>query len=396
MKERYEIMDRMGKGKNSEVYKAFDRRLNRYAAVKKQCREEADILREANVLMKLKHPAIPVVYDVYEEERCLVMEYMEGTNLLTLLEEGPLSEEKAVKIGIGISECLQYLHGLQEKMIYRDLKPANILIDKEGRVKLIDFDSVYLEQEKEGKRTWSGTYGYSAPEQFEAGQKIDERSDIYGVGATLYHLLTGRNPSRPPYHFYKIREVNPLVSKELEQVVGRCMEKEKEKRYADMTQVLDALQRLEKLPKRGWHSHKKTKGRYMVEQKKNVILTEKSNGGLFVMLVFLCFLTFLSGYGYGKEEGNPLPETIYAKEETAILPLITYNGKREQIIIKNGAFYETAQDFHMALPKECLGTEGAEVTVICKKLENGNKSQRVLLLKEKEEAVTAAAFLDTR
>ena len=383
MEKRYEIVDRIGKGKNSEVYKAFDRRLNRYVVVKKQRRENGAILWEANVLMKLKHPAIPVVYDVYEEECCMIMEYMEGKNLLSLVEEGPMSEENAVKIGIKIAECLRYLHGLPEKIIYRDLKPANIIIDQEGKVKLIDFDSVFVEKEKGVKKIWSGTYGYSAPEQFEAGREIDERSDVYGLGTTLYHLLTGRNPSQPPYHFYKIRKVNPLISEELEKVVETCMAEEKEKRYADMDEVLEALNSCEKLSKKVWRRHKSLRKKYMVEQEKNVLFTEKSGGGLFVMLVFLCVLTFFTGFSYGKEQGKTLPETVYAKEDTDILPLITYNGKREKIVIRNGSFYETAQDFHMALPKECLGTEGAEVTVICKKLENGKKSERVLLLKEK-------------
>jgi len=387
METRYEIMDRVGKSENSEVYKAYDRHLNRYVAIKKIYREEGYLFREAEILMKLKHPAIPVIYDVCKEEdnRCIIMEYMEGRNLLTLLEEEEsMEEEIVVRIGISIAECLQYLHSLPSKMIYRDLKPSNILIDETGKVKLIDFDSAFMENEREGKKIRTGTYGYSAPEQFEGKQDIDEKSDIYGLGTTLYHLLTGCDPSRPPYHFYKIREINPLVSEELEKVVETCMAEEKEKRYGNMEEVLGELKRCEKMPRKRRRMYGGQKRRYMVEQKKNVLLTSKAGGGLFTMIIFICILLFFSGFTYGRGQGGKIPETIYAKGTDEILPLITYNAKREKIIIKNGAFYETDQDFHMALPKECLGEKGVEVTVICKELESGTKRERVLLLKEKK------------
>ena len=386
METRYEIMDKVGKGGSSEVYKAFDRRLNRLVAIKKIHREEGYLFQEAEILMKLKHPAIPVIYDIVKEgeERCIIMEYMEGRNLLSLLgEEEPIEEKTAVRIGIRIAECLQYLHALPEKIIYRDLKPANILIDEARNVKLIDFDSAFFGNGRGKKRIRSGTYGYSAPEQFESGQDIDERSDIYGLGTTLYHLLTGMNPSKPPYHLYKIREKNPFISEKLEQVVETCMAEEKEKRYKNMEEVISELKRCERMPEKKWRIPKRQKRRYMVEQKKNILLTGKAGGGLFVMVLLVCFLTFFSGFTYGRGQSGNIPETIYAKETDEILPLITYNGKREKIIIKNGTFYETDQDFHMALPKECLGEKGVEVTVICKELGSGKERERVLLLKEK-------------
>lgn len=387
METRYEIMEEVGRGGNSEVYKAFDRRLNRYVAIKKIHKEEGYLFQEAEILMKLKHPAIPVIYDIIREgeNRYIIMEYMAGRNLLSLLEEEePMEEKTVIKTGIRIAECLQYLHNLPEKIIYRDLKPANILIDEAGNVKLIDFDSAFFGSGRRGKIIRSGTYGYSAPEQFETGQDIDERSDIYGLGTTLYHLLTGMNPSKPPYHLYKIREKNPFISEELENVVETCMAEEKEKRYENMEEVISALKRCEKIPEKRRRIHKKQKRRYMVEQKKNILLTGKSGGGLFVMVLFACFLTFFSGVTYGRGQSSNIPEIIYARGTDEILPLITYNVKREKIIIKNGTFYETDQDFHMALPKECLGEEGVEVTVTCRELGSGRERERVLLLKEKE------------
>lgn len=387
METRYEIINKIGNGGSSEVYKAFDRHLKRYVAIKKLHKEEGYLFLEAEVLKQLKHPAIPAIYDLIREgeNNCIIMEYMEGRNLLSVLEEGePVTEEAAVRIGIRLSECLWYLHSLPQKIIYRDLKPANILIDEAGKVKLIDFDSAFMGNEREEKRIRSGTYGYSAPEQFEAKEEVDERSDIYGIGTTMYHLLTCQNPSKPPYRLYKIREINPLISKELEKVVEKCMSEKKEERYRDMEEVINELTKCESIPKRRRWITKQPKKRYMVEQKKNILLTGKAGGGLFAVLAFVCILTFFTGFVYGKENKS-VPETIYAKGNEEILPLITYNVKREKIIIKNGTFYETDRDFHMALPKECLGEEGVEVTVICKELGSGRERERVLLLKEKKD-----------
>ncbi len=393
MESRYEILDKIGEGGRSEVFKAFDRHLNRFVAIKKVNGKEEHLLLEAEILMKLKHPAIPVIYDIVKEEErnCIIMEYMEGVNLLSFLEkEGFVEEKTAVKIGIRISECLQYLHHLPEKIIYRDLKPANILLDETGQIKLIDFDSAFTGKERKDRKVRSGTYGYSAPEQFEAGLDIDEKSDIYGLGTTLYHLLTGKNPSKPPYHFYKIRDVNPLITEELEEVVENCMSEERQKRYGDMGEVLQELKRCGNITKEGRSRKKRGKRRYMIEEKKNILLTEKQGGGLFFTLLLLCMLTFFTGFVYGSDHRLEVvygkgenPEAVYAKEKDEILPLITYNVKREKILIKNGSFYETDQDFHMAIPKECLKEAGVKVTVICKELGSGKERERVLLLKEK-------------
>ena len=202
---------------------------------------------------------------------------------------------------------------------------------------------------------------------------VDERSDIYGFGATLYHILTGRNPSKPPYRLYKIREVNPFISEKLEQIVEKCMEKEKEKRYENMETVLEELRNYDK--KLGKRKRYKRRSKYMIEEKKNVFLTCKKGGGLFVLIFFMLFII-------GKQK-----ETIYAQniqEETKILPLIVYNQKREKIIIRDGTFYEVEGDFYMALPIKALdGKKGTEVTVICKNLESGEIMEKVVLLKVK-------------
>lgn len=399
MEERYLMLEGIGNGAGATVYKAFDRHLNRYVAVKRTGREEKNAFEEAEVLKRLKHPAIPIIYDVFRdgESTCMVMEYMAGKNLLSVLETGePFEEKRAVEIGLRIGECLRYLHELPEKMIYRDLKPANLILDVGDQVKLIDFDSALVKKEGQKDRHKTGTYGYSAPEQFEADGIVDERSDIYGFGTTMYHMLTGKNPSRPPYRFQKIRECNPLISEELERIVEKCMEKERKKRYANMEEVLEELNTYDKKEKkrRQW---KKEAKRYMTEEKKNILLTEKNGGGLFALLVFLCCIA-LWGQIENKQENTILPKILYARnsqssqnseegisrEEKGTLPLLLYNKKKETILIKNGTFYKTDTDFHMAIPYALFsGEKGAEITVIWKDLESGNSLEKVVLLKAK-------------
>lgn len=390
--DRYIKTENIGMGASGTVYKAFDKLLNRYVAIKRVERDEKWAWKEAEILKTLKHLSIPVIYDVLKEEEkvSIVMEYMEGENMLSVLEKGePFEEKRAVEVGIRIGECLQYLHNLPEKIIYRDLKPENLIIDAEDRVKLIDFDSAFVGRENGNEVIQTGTFGYSAPEQFEQQGMVDERSDIYGFGTTLYHMLTGKNPARPPYRIYKIREINPFISEELEQIVEKCMEQDKEKRYGSMEEILEELKNYQqKPPKKLKLKRNRRNKRYMVEETKNIFLTGKGRGGLLVAVIFAFVVEFFCKTGaFQSNLPFSLPKTVYAREiqeKDEILPLILYNAKREKIIIKEGIFYETDADFHMAIPFSVLEeTNGIEVTVVCKNLENGKSMQKEVLLKAK-------------
>lgn len=390
--DRYINTENIGMGANGTVYKAFDKLLNRYVAIKRVERDEKWAWKEAEILKTLKHLSIPVIYDVLKEEEkvSIVMEYMEGENMLSVLEKGePFEEKRAVEIGIRIGECLQYLHNLPEKIIYRDLKPENLIIDAEDRVKLIDFDSAFVGRENGNEVIQTGTFGYSAPEQFEQQGMVDERSDIYGFGTTLYHMLTGKNPARPPYRIYKIREINPFISEELEQIIEKCMEQDKEKRYGSMEEILEELKKYQQKPQKKLKLKRNRRNkRYMVEETKNIFLTGKGRGGLLVAVIFVLVVEFFCKTGaFQSNLLFSLPKTVYAREiqeKDEILPLILYNAKREKIIIKEGIFYETDADFHMAIPFSVLEeTNGIEVIVVCKNLENGKSMQKEVLLKAK-------------
>lgn len=383
---RYVKAEEVGTGANGTVYRAYDKKLNRYVAVKRIVRNEKWAWKEAEVLKKLKHLSIPAIYDVLKEKDSIsiVMEYMEGDNLLSVLEEeGGFDEKRAVAIGLQIGECLKYLHNLPEKIIYRDLKPANIIIDTEDRVKLIDFDSAFAEGTDRYDVMRTGTFGYCAPEQFHANESVDVRSDVYGFGTTLYHMLTGKNPSKPPYRIYKIRDINPLISEGLEQIAEKCMAQEKEKRYNNMEEVLEELQAYERKKKKKSCNQKK---RYMVEETKNVFLTGKRKGGLFAIFLLSIGMIFFQNEKILQEKFNEyLAETVYAKEEQEeTLPLILYNQKREKIIVRDGTFYETDADFYMALPHSVFEkAEGIELTIVCKDWKNGKIMQKAVLLKAK-------------
>lgn len=390
--ERYVKTEVIGTGANGIVYKAFDRHLKRYVAIKKVKRNEEWAWKEAEVLKQLKHLSIPVIYDVIKDEEgiSIVMEHMEGTNLLSVLEnEEMLEEKRVVEIAIQIGECMRYLHHFSNKIIYRDLKPANVIIDEKNKIKLIDFDSAFAKISMQDEKTQTGTYGYCAPEQFETDGMVDEKSDIYGLGTTMYHMLTGKNPSRPPYQLYKIREMNPFVSEKLEAIVEKCMEKEREKRYETMDEVLEELENYNKNVERRKISKQITKHtkKYMIEETKNIFLSCKKSGGLFVIIVLLCGVWFWGDKNIIKNHFRFLPETVYAKdfaEEKEILPLILYNRKKEKIIIQDGKFYETDGDFHMALPFSVFESKkGVEITVVCKDLENEKSMEKVVLIKAK-------------
>ncbi len=385
MDERYQIQESIGQGANGIVYKAYDRHLQQFVAIKHLAKQEQWALEEAEILKKLKHPSIPIVYDVlkYNEELYLVMEYMEGKNLLCILEErGMFPEEQAVKIALAVGESLFYLHHLPEKIIYRDLKPANLIIDDLYQVKLVDFDSAFFAGKRGAKETcvakdnYIGTYGYSAPEQFVKGETVDEKSDIYAFGMTLYHMLTGKNPSRPPYYLHKIRECNPLFLESLEAIVEKCIAKDRTKRYDNMEQVLADLRSYKEKKKekkirfRFWIRRRR---RYVVEGKKSIFLTAKKMGGLFLLLFFL-----------GSVAMRFWPAGIVNAAPTDVLPLVLYNDNREKIIVKDGCFYEGAGDFHMEVPKFVLNEHReVEITVICKDLQTGEKLEKVVLIRGK-------------
>jgi outer membrane protein assembly factor BamB len=242
---RYSIIRVLGVGGMGSVYQARDLRfpnVTKYAAVKEiiniadpSMREMVVKIfeREANTLASLDHPAIPKIYDYFNQgdRSFLVMEYIDGKDLETYLNDAPglLGEELVVEWAIELCDVVSYLHNHKDKdakpdpIIFRDFKPSNIMLDQHQSIRLIDFGIArnYMAGQK---GTMIGTEGYSPPEQYRG--EASPAGDIYALGATLHHLLTKQDPRiEPPFSFSErpIRKVNPAVSMELEAIINTAL-----------------------------------------------------------------------------------------------------------------------------------------------------------------------------
>lgn len=251
---KYKILNKIGQGGMSTVYLAMNERANRQWAIKeikkkgnryyRTLREE--LLAETDILKKLDHPNLPQIADVleYEDTFLIVMDYIEGRPLsLTLQEQGAQTQELVVAWAKQLCDVLAYLHSRKPPIIYRDMKPANIMLRPDGRVMLIDFGTAREYKEDHVEDTVClGTVGYAAPEQFGGNGQTDARTDIFCLGRTLYHLLTGHNPCMPPYEIYPIRHWNPQLSSGLEEIIWKCVQNDPGERYQSCAELLYALE----------------------------------------------------------------------------------------------------------------------------------------------------------
>ena len=254
LQNRYEIERLLGGGGMGMVYLAHDQRLaNRACAVKEmvdhfidqQQRIEANdyFAREADTLAQLKHAAIPAITDRFDDQNrhYLVMEYVEGRNLEEEIAArgGPLPEGLIIDIARQLCDVLAYLHGSTPPVVYRDMKPSNVMLTPKGRVVLVDFGIARLFKSAR-KGTMIGTLGFAPPEQYQG--VVDPRSDIYSLGATLHYVLTGRDPEKfPPFSFPPIRDLRPEVSTNLAGAIDRALAYQADARPASIQDFRDML-----------------------------------------------------------------------------------------------------------------------------------------------------------
>ncbi len=251
---KYEIISVIGRGGTSVVYLALHIRLKQKWAIKEIDRESCEnygiicrqLLTEADILKKLKHLSLPQIIDIIEEKDTiwLVMEYVEGECLKEILRrEGRIEEEKVLEWGRQLCQVLFYLHTRKPPIIYRDLKPSNLMIKKDGRLVLIDFGTAreYCYKEKWEDTTYLGTRGYAAPEQYGGLGQTDARTDIYCLGFTFYHLLTGFNPEKPPYKMHPPDVWEDMVSEHMKEIIVKCTRLDPKDRYQDCEELYDVL-----------------------------------------------------------------------------------------------------------------------------------------------------------
>lgn len=259
LEDRYLILGMLGKGGMSSVYKGRDLHfpnVTKLVAIKEMVNLVADqnmydmvvrnFEREADLLATLSHPAIPTIYDnfTHKNRSYLVMEFIDGQDLEEILAEVDdfLPEDRVVGWAIELCDVLHYLHNHQpQPIIFRDMKPSNVMIDQHSHIRLIDFGIARHFQPGE-KGTMIGTEGYSPPEQYRG--EASPTGDVYALGATLHHLLTKKDPRvEAPFSFAErpIRDYNQLVSPELEQVIDVALSYDPKDRYPSAAVMKEAL-----------------------------------------------------------------------------------------------------------------------------------------------------------
>ncbi|GHO99163.1 protein kinase [Reticulibacter mediterranei] len=258
LKQRYRVLQPVGKGGMGAVYKGEDTQLgNRLVAIKEMSLsalspEEREVAtthfkREAHLLAGLQHPNLPSIYDHFSESQrwYLVMSFIQGTTLqehLTSAQGGKLPLEEVLHIGRELCTVLHYLHSYTPPIIFRDLKPANIMRDKNGHLYLIDFGIARLFKPGQQKDTASYvSFGYAPPEQYGQAQTTP-RSDIYSLGATLYHLLSGYAPSQSPFRLPPLQSLVPTLPPRLVALITQMLDLDVDRRPANMMAVKQELQ----------------------------------------------------------------------------------------------------------------------------------------------------------
>lgn len=438
--DKYELLETAGAGGSGIVYKGWNRDLKCFVAVKEFHEINLIQQREIEMLKKLRHPALPGVMDYVEEngKQYLIMEYIEGITLQEYVEKnGSICETEAVGLALELAQVLKYFHNRSEPVLYRDIKPSNIMIEGKSTehtsgepsfsIRLIDLGSACLKhQEKKEEYICAGTGGYCAPEQFgeQAWEAVDERSDIYGLGTVLHFMLTGNDPSKPPYTLEPLRCYNGALAGELEKLVARATAADKKKRYGRVEELENSLRnytRKDKAVKRaaalietGYHillflllgsflyscqkledcgenilkeriaviavviillcffadrvkRNRRKAGR--VRQIKNVYLTAKCGRGLIAVLGIACAAFLLHS-----------PRLVLA-EEGELLPVVVRNSEGQKLLIRYDAVYSVEDSMRLELPAETfIAGEEYVLTLECVNSETKEKMSRTFYL----------------
>ena len=257
---KYKILNEIGHGGMSVVYLALNERANKTWAVKEVRKDGGNdqevvsqgLIAETEMLKKLHHPNLPSIVDVIDtnDSFIIVMDYIEGKSLQDLLDtSGPQSVDTVVDWAKQLCDVLGYLHSRIPPIIYRDMKPPNVMLRPNGQVMLIDFGTAReYKQHNDRDTTWLGTRGYAAPEQFGGRGQTDGRTDIYCLGATIYHLLTGYSPADTQFVVLPLGQLRPeLAGSGIEEVVATCCQPDPANRYQNCAELMYALEHIHDL-----------------------------------------------------------------------------------------------------------------------------------------------------
>lgn len=254
---KYKILSVVGRGGMSVVYLAINERANKTWAVKEVRKDgvtdfevvKQGLIVETEMLKSFDHPHLPSIIDVIDTEDSfiIVMDYIQGKSLEELLVSSgnaPQKKEDVIEWAKQLCDVLGYLHSRQTPIIYRDMKPANVMLRPDGKVMLIDFGTAReFKNQSVADTVCLGTRGYAAPEQYGGMGQTDARTDIYCLGATLYHLLTGHSPAEPPYELRPIGDwISEYSGSGLEEIIIKCTQQDPSQRYQSCAELMYALE----------------------------------------------------------------------------------------------------------------------------------------------------------
>ena len=255
---KYKILSEIGHGGMSVVYMAINEKANKTWAVKEVRKDgkmdfntvRQGLMAEIETLKKLKHPNLPSIVDVIEDEDSfiIVMDYIEGRSLDKIIEEnGAQPEAYVVEWAKQLCDVFGYLHSRTPAIIYRDMKPANVMLKPDGNIMVIDFGTAKNYEIDLGETTGIGTIGYAAPEQYIGSGlgRTDARTDIYCLGITMYHLLTNIDPCKNLISDKSIRAVNPALSHGLDAIIQKCTQHQPSDRYQSCAELMYDLENYE-------------------------------------------------------------------------------------------------------------------------------------------------------
>src|SRR5512137_2182625 len=374
----YRIIEEIGSGGMGVVFRAHDQHLDREVAIKVlhpgTIADEGarrHLHKEALALSKLNHPNIATIYD-FDTQRgmdFLVMEYIPGVTLNEKLAAGSLPENEVLRLGMQLSDGLAAAH--EHGVVHRDLKPGNLRLASDGRLKILDFGLAKLRQplaESAAAETTlhtqaiSGTFAYMAPEQL-LGEELDTRTDIHGAGLVLYEMATGQRPfaevqsgqligailRHPPA---KPRTLNPKVSTELEQIIGKCLEKDPENRYQSAKELAVDL--------RGLGPDKRsvpTAGRaHIVDRLSFARLSRRARLWIATFLAVLVVAGVLAARKVStwREGGFGSVRRIHS---LAVLPLVNLSGDPEREYFADGMTEELITQLGKATPLRVISRQ---------------------------------------
>ena len=255
---KYKILSEIGHGGMSVVYMAINEKANKTWAVKEVRKDskmdfntvKQGLMAEIETLKNLKHPNLPSIIDVIEDDDSfiIVMDYIEGRSLDKIIEEnGAQPEAYVVEWAKQLCDVFGNLHSRTPPIIYRDMKPANIMLKPDGNIMVIDFGTAKHYEIDLGETTGIGTIGYAAPEQYIGSGlgRTDARTDIYCLGITMYHLLTNIDPCKNLISDKSIRAVNPALSHGLDAIIQKCTQYQPSDRYQSCAELMYDLENYE-------------------------------------------------------------------------------------------------------------------------------------------------------